>query len=147
MYQNILVAMDGSALSRKALQGAISVAGAVGADLVALHVVPRYPTSLFEGNVAWEPDEVARIEMSVADKGQAIADGAVRDAAKAGVKARGLVTQSDHVAEAILAAARKHKCDLVVMAAHGRRGIRRLLMGSETQHVLTHGTIPVLIVR
>ena len=147
MYQNILVATDGSRLSRKALQDAIGLAGAMGAQLVALHVVPRYPTSLFECNVAWEPDEVARIEMSVADKGQAIADGAVQDAARAGVKARSIVAQSDHVADAILAAARKHKCDLVVMAAHGRHGLSRLLMGSETQHVLTHGSVPVLVVR
>ena len=49
--------------------------------------------------------------------------------------------------EAILAAARKNKCDLVVMASHGRKGLKRLLLGSETQHVLTHGNIPVLVLR
>ena len=54
--------------------------------------------------------------------------------------------RSDLVAEAILSAARKHKCDLVVMASHGRKGLKRLL-GSETQHVLTHGNIPVLVLR
>ena len=51
------------------------------------------------------------------------------------------------MAEAILAAAKKNKCDLIVMASHGRRGLKRLLLGSETQHVLTHGNIPVLVLR
>jgi nucleotide-binding universal stress UspA family protein len=63
------------------------------------------------------------------------------------VKAQGVLTHSDHVAESILAAARKHRCDLIVMASHGRRGLARLLLGSETQHVLTHSTVPVLILR
>jgi nucleotide-binding universal stress UspA family protein len=51
------------------------------------------------------------------------------------------------VAESIVAAAKKHKCDLIVMASHGRKGIKRLLLGSETQHVLTHSTLPVLVLR
>jgi nucleotide-binding universal stress UspA family protein len=55
--------------------------------------------------------------------------------------------RSDLVAEAILTAAKKHKCDLVVMASHGRKGIKRILLGSETQHVLTHGSLPVLVLR
>ena len=58
-----------------------------------------------------------------------------------------ITVRSDLVAEAILNAAKKHKCDLVVMASHGRRGLKRLLLGSETQHVLTHGNIPVLVLR
>ena len=51
------------------------------------------------------------------------------------------------MAESIISAAKKHKCDLIVMASHGRKGVKRLLMGSETQHVLTHSTIPVLVLR
>ena len=51
------------------------------------------------------------------------------------------------LADALLAAAKKHQCDLIVMASHGRKGIKRLLLGSETQHVLTHATIPVLILK
>ena len=58
-----------------------------------------------------------------------------------------MVAHSDLVAESILAAAKKHKCDLIVMASHGRKGIKRLLLGSETQHVLTHGNLPVLVLR
>jgi nucleotide-binding universal stress UspA family protein len=65
----------------------------------------------------------------------------------AGVEAKAVVVRSDLVADAVAAAAKKHKCDLIVMASHGRRGLKRLLLGSETQHVLTHGTIPVLVLR
>ena len=72
----------------------------------------------------------------------------VKKAAEAkGVKARAITKMSDLVAESIISAAKKHKCDLIVMASHGRKGVKRLLMGSETQHVLTHSTIPVLVLR
>jgi nucleotide-binding universal stress UspA family protein len=64
-----------------------------------------------------------------------------------GVKVKPVTARSDLVSDAIIAAAKKHKCDLIVMASHGRRGIKRLLLGSETQLVLTHSHIPVLVLR
>ena len=64
-----------------------------------------------------------------------------------GVKAKAITAKSDLVSEAVIAAAKKHKCDLIVMASHGRRGIKRLLLGSETQLVLTHSHVPVLVLR
>ena len=147
MYQRILVATDGSALSKKAVRSAIDLAAAIDADLVALYVAPRYPVSYFEGGMAVSMQEIARTEKLWADKGQAVVD-AVQQSAKAeDVKAKAIVTKSDLVAESIMAAARKHKCDLVVMASHGRKGIKRVLLGSETQHVLTHSTVPVLVLR
>ena len=147
MYQRILVPTDGSALSKKAVKSAVDLASALGAELVALNVVPRYPRSYFEGGLAVSADEVARVEQQWTAQGQAVADAVVKAAAKAGVKARAVTVRSDLVAEAILAAARKNRCDLVVMASHGRKGLKRLLLGSETQHVLTHGNIPVLVLR
>lgn len=147
MYQRILVPTDGSALSRKAIRSAIDLAATVGAEVVALNVVPRYPQTYFEGGLNVSASEVARVEKQWAEHGQALADEAGRAAAKAGVKVKSITVKSDLVAEAILAAARKNKCDLVVMASHGRKGIKRLLLGSETQHVLTHGSIPVLVLR
>jgi nucleotide-binding universal stress UspA family protein len=147
MYRRILVATDGSTLSKKAVKSAIELAGAVGAELVALYVVPRYPVSYFEGGVTVSTEDIARTEKQWADKGQAVVD-AVRDAAEAaGVKTRTSLSRSDLVAESILATARKSKCDLVVMASHGRKGLKRILLGSETQHVLTHSTVPVLVLR
>ena len=147
MYQRILVPTDGSTLSKKAVRGAIELAQSIGAELVVLNVVPRYPTSYFEGGVNVSPGEVARTEKAWQDQGRVTAQSAADMAIAAGVKARAVIAKSDLVAEAILAATRKHKCDLVVMASHGRKGIKRLLLGSETQHVLTHGNVPVLVLR
>lgn len=147
MYQRILVAVDNARLSRKAEKAAISLASSLGAELVAVHVVPSYPVSLFEGAVTVTAKEVSRIEGAWSTKGQALVDAVVAAAAKQGVKAKGALAHSDRVADALLSAARKHKCDLIVMASHGRRGLSRVLLGSETQHVLSHGTIPVLVLR
>lgn len=147
MYKRLLVPTDGSALSKKATRSAVALASALGAELVALNVVPRYPMSYFDGALTVSPDEVSRIEKQWSEQGQALAEAVRKAAAAAGVEARAITVRSDLVAEAILAAARKHKCDLVVMASHGRRGVKRLLLGSETQHVLTHGEIPVLVLR
>ena len=147
MYQRILVPSDGSPLSRKAVRSAVELAAAVGAEVVALNVVPRYPMSYFEGGISIAPSEVARVERQWAEKGQSIADEVGRVAERAGVKYKAVIAKSDLVAEAIISAAKKHKCDLIVMASHGRKGLKRLLLGSETQHVLTHSHIPVLVLR
>lgn len=147
MYQRILVATDDSRLSRRAVRSAIALAAAVGAELVALHVVPRYPTHFFEGAATFDADDVARVERQWADHGRALVDRVVEAARAAGVVARAAVTCSDRVAESVLATARKHRCDLIVMASHGRKGLQRVLLGSETQNVLTQGTLPVLVLR
>jgi len=147
MYQRILTCTDGSVLSRKAISAAIELATLANAELVALKVVPRYPMSYFEGSVALSPDEVGRIEKQWADEGQAVVDAVKAQAQKKGVKARAVTTRSDLVAESIIATAKKHRCDLIVMASHGRKGLKRVLLGSETQHVLTHSSVPVLVLR
>lgn len=147
MYKRILVATDGGALSQTAVSSAVELAAAIGAELVALYVVPRYPISYFEGGITMSMDTIANTEKQWLDKGQAIVD-AVKDRAKTvGVTTSAVVSQSDLVAEAIMSTAAQHQCDLVVMASHGRKGIQRVLLGSETQHVLTHSTIPVLVLR
>lgn len=147
MYQKILVATDGSALSKKAVNSAIALAALTGAELVALKVVPRYPQSYFEGGLALQAAEVGRVEKQWAEAGQAIVDAVQKSAAAKGVKAKALTVKSDLVSDAIIAATKKHKCDLIVMASHGRRGIKRLLLGSETQQVLTYSHVPVLVLR
>ena len=147
MYERILVATDDSRLSRKAVKAAVELAGRLEAALVAVQVVPRYPMSYFEGAVALRPEEVGRIEKRWMEKGRSVVEAIAAQGQKAGIDARGIVAQSDAPADAILAAARKHKCDLIVMASHGRRGLARVLLGSETQHVLAHTDIPILVLR
>ena len=147
MYKKILVATDGSTLSKKAVSAAIDLAALCGAELVAVKIIPRYPQSYFEGGLALQAAEVGRVEKQWAEDGQAIVDAVQHAALAKGVKTKAATVKSDLVSDAIIAAARKHKCDLIVMASHGRRGIKRLLLGSETQLVLTHSHVPVLVLR
>ena len=147
MYKRILIATDGSKLSKMAVSSGIQLAELIGAQIIALKVIPRYPLSYFEGGMAISTMDVAKIEKEWAENGQAAVDAVAASALARGVKAKAVTIRSDMVAEAIINAAKKHKCDLIVMASHGRNGIKRLLMGSETQHVLTHSHIPVLVLR
>ena len=147
MYQRILIATDGSELSDKAVQSGLDLARLCGASVVALKVVPRYPRSYFEGGAAVDPAEVKRIEAQWSEAAQGLVNEVKQRGKAAGVAVKAVVVKSDLIAEAILAAAKKHECDLIVMASHGRKGLKRLLLGSETQHVLTHSHIPVLVLR
>ena len=147
MYARILVATDGSSLSKKAVADAIGLAATCGAELIALKVVPRYPQAYFEGSIPLNAKDVARIEAQWSEEAQAAVDAVKKQAEAKGVKAKALVSRSDIVSDAIIAAAKKQKADLVVMASHGRKGIKRLLLGSETQQVLTHCHVPVLVLR
>ncbi len=145
MYKRILVATDGSTLSKKAVSSAIALAQLSGAELIALKVVPRYPQSYFEGGLALPLSDINKIEKQWAAQGQAVVDAVAKAAKGKGVTAKGVVVKSDLISEAIIATAKKNKCDLIVMASHGRKGIKRLLLGSETQQVLTHTHTPVLV--
>ena len=147
MYTRILVATDGSTLSKKAVANAITLAATCGAELVALKVVPRYPQTYFEGSVPLSAAEIARIEKQWTDAAAENLAVVQKAASAKGVSCKGVTVKSDVVSDAIIGAAKKHKADLIVMASHGRKGIKRLLLGSETQQVLTHSHTPVLVLR
>ena len=147
MFKRILVATDGSPLSQKAVTSAIALAALSGAELVALTVVPRYPTNYFDGAAVFTPEDIGRIERQWTEAAQTTLDTIAKQAEASGVKIRTATVSADLVAEAIIGAAKKHQCDMIVMASHGRQGIKRLLLGSETQHVLTHSDLPVLVLR
>lgn len=147
MYQRILVATDGSKLSARAVEHAIALADLTGGELVALRVVPRYPQTYFEGGVALGANEVKQIEKQWEEEARETVAAVKAQAQGRQIKVKPITVKSDLVAEAIIAAAKRHKCDLIVMASHGRRGLKRLLLGSETQQVLTHSHTPVLVLR
>ena len=147
MYQRILIATDGTPLSNKAADHGIELATLAGAEVIVLTVVPRYPVSYIEGGMSIPVTTVGDVEKQWADAAQAVVD-KVKGAAEArGVKAKAVTKRSDLVSESIIATAKKYQCDLIVMASHGRKGIKRVLMGSETTQVLTHSHIPVLVLR
>ncbi len=147
MYTRILVATDGSDLSQKAVATAIDLAAACKAELVAFQAVPPYPISYFEGGIAIDGAEVERIESLWTESAMVNVRAIAKTASDKGVKAQALTKRSDVVSNAVIAAAKDHHCDLIVMASHGRRGLSRLLLGSETQQVLTHASTAVLVVR
>ena len=147
MYANLLVATDGSKLSDKAVTHATSLAKAVGASITAFYAAPDYPMPAYADGVVYEPvsrKEYAKLAAEDADR---ILAAAVTKAKSAGVECRTAFTIAAAPWEAILAAAKKHKCDAIVMASHGRRGLSAVLLGSETQKVLTHTKLPVIVVR
>jgi len=147
MYTKVLVPTDGSPLSDKALKEAAGLARATGATLTLLHVVPAYrmPVSGFEGAIMQNVITPERYKRSMRAHAKRLLDAAARKAG--GTATRRDCVFSDYPHDAIVAAARKHRCDLVVMASHGWRGLKGLLLGSETHKVLTHSRIPVLVVR
>ncbi|MDI3380873.1 universal stress protein [Xenophilus aerolatus] len=147
MYQRILVPTDATPLSRKAVTHALTLAAEQGAELVVLNVMPRYPTSYLEGAMVFEAEDVARVEKQWAEQARTLVNRVAKQAQARGIRARAVVVKSDLVAESIVAAATKHQADLIVMASHGRKGLKRVLMGSETLNVLTHSEVPVLVLR
>ena len=110
-----------------------------------IYVVPIYPVSYFEGSNSVGNKEIASIEKSWKEKGETIVDLVKKAALTKGIEAESVVIKSALVAETILKVADEKKCDLIVMASHGYKGVKRVLLGSETQHVLTQGNVPVLV--
>jgi nucleotide-binding universal stress UspA family protein len=147
MYKRILVATDGSELSDKAVQSAIALAADLKAELIALKVVPHYPQSYFEGAAPIDTRAIDDVEKNWEESAQKVVGAVVTAGAARGVKVQGLTAKSDLVSETVIKTATAQNCDLIVMASHGRNGLKRLLLGSETQHVLTHSHIPVLVLR
>jgi nucleotide-binding universal stress UspA family protein len=144
MYKRILFPTDGSDITAKALQTAIALAKLSGAELSVLAVKEPFPYSAISEMQPVPPQEFF-------DAQERVAAARVKDvstaAAAAGVACKGYTVEAVHPWEAILDHAKSQGCDLILMASHGRRGMSALLLGSETQKVLTHSTLPVLVVR
>ena len=150
MYKSILVPTDGSKPSADAIKQAVMFAKAIGAKLTMIHVMPDTEASVNERyNVL--PALAAPLKKKYKQEAAAISkeilDQACAQAAAAGVEWAKVSVVSDLPYEAIIKQAAKSRCDLIMMASHGRKGLQGVLLGSETQKVLTHSKIPVLVVR
>jgi nucleotide-binding universal stress UspA family protein len=144
MYKRILVPTDGSDITSKAVQSAIAMAKLTGAEVFALAVKEPFPYSAISEMQPVPPQEFLDAQERVAAaRVKAVAEAA----ATAGVSCHAHSVEGLHPWEAILDHGKAQDCDLIVMASHGRRGMSALLLGSETQKVLTHSTVPVLVVR
>lgn len=148
MYKNILVPHDGTELSDEAAAHAVALARAVKAKLTFVHVVAHRSLVLDEGVSSklvhkLETDYEALAKKKAEERLVKVTEQAKKD----GVDCKSLVVVADDPYKEIIAQAGTLKCDLIVMASHGRRGLEGLLLGSETVKVLTHSKTPVLVVR
>lgn len=147
MYKRILVTTDGSELSDKAVEHAIALAKIHGSELLALKVTQLRLEDHWDGQIGRDTMQEAEQDKRRAAMSQTIVDRIKTAATAVGVKATAITEKSNYIADTVIDVASKHGCDLIVMASHGRRGLARVLLGSETQHVLTHSHIPVLVLR
>ena len=144
MYQRILVPTDGSDVTAKAIETAVSLAKVLGARIETLSVKEPFPYSAISEIQPIAPQEYFDAQERIA---QRRVQQVVAACAAAGLGCEAHTAEALHPYEAIIAHAGQRGCDLIVMASHGRRGMSALLLGSETQKLLTHTTIPVLVVR
>jgi nucleotide-binding universal stress UspA family protein len=147
MFKHILVPTDGSSFSNKAVATGARLAQSLDAKLLVLHVrSPIESPHHVEGGALSSLGGKAAMQ-EIEDEERDLLDAALAIAASGGVKAETAFVSGYSPYDAIIRIAREQQCDLIAMASHGRRGISSLLLGSETQKVLTHTAIPVLIVR
>ncbi len=147
MFKHILVPTDGSALSDSTVARAVSFAKESGARITFFYSQPDFPMPIYGEGALIDPTTPEQFAKSASAEAEAILS-----KARGAAEADGVACDSDTAVnqvpyEAIIDAADRHGCDLIFMASHGRRGIAGLLLGSETQKVLTHSKTPVLVYR
>lgn len=148
MYSRILIATDGSQLAKKAVEHGLQLASSLKSTAVIVTVTEMQTTTdTAGGSKEWQHDALVAYESAVEQSAQAILDEATE-----GAKSLGVACESHHLrdrrpAEGIMEMAELEDCDLIVMASHGRRGVRKMLLGSETAEVIALSTRPVLVLR
>ena len=145
MYKNILIAIDGSDLALKAVDHGLALAKALDAKVIAMTATESWTSTAFgEMPMAFPIEDY---EKGCADGAAMILSAVTKRADQAGVSCQLLHVKDHHPADGIIETANLKGCDLIVMASHGRRGLSRLLLGSQANAVVTHSTVPVLICR
>jgi nucleotide-binding universal stress UspA family protein len=147
MFKHLLVPTDGSQLSEATVTRAVSFAKDAGARITFFYAQPDFPMPIYGEGALIDPTTPEQFAKSAEEEARKILGKAKQIADDAGVVADTDTVVNEVPYEAIIDAADRHGCDLIFMASHGRRGIAGLLLGSETQKVLTHTKIPVLIYR
>lgn len=146
MFKHILVPTDGSRLSDRAVKAAAELARASGGKVTLFHVIAEYKSPYYPDGYVYDFGTKSEY-LKETGEGAAKLIGKAKALFAKKVRVIGLHGYSDTPAAAILAAARRQKADVIVMASHGRRGVEKLLLGSETQKVVTLSKLPVLVVK
>ena len=147
MFKHILLPVDGSELSERGVAQTIEMAKALGAQITAMHVVSNYHVAQAEGYVMPEVSFLReRFENEAQTSAREILQQVKEAADKLGIECDTVVAHGDSPYVTIISQARSSRCDLIIMASHCYKGLALLLHGSETTKVLTHSTVPVLVV-
>ena len=147
MFKHLLVPTDGSPLSQDAVARAVSFAREAGARITFFYAEPEAPAAYLGLGAISNPHLSQALHERLDSAAREILNAARQVAQAAGVDCQLLALVGDRPYELIVQAAESSGCDLIFMASHGRRGVTALLLGSETQQVLTHSKIPVLVYR
>lgn len=147
MFKHIFVPTDGSQLSQETVKRAIGFAKETGARITFFYAKPEYPVAFYGEGALIDPTTPEKFAKMAQQQADDILGACEKQATSAGVACGVASKTSDIPYEAIIAAAEAAGSDLIFMASHGRRGFGGLLLGSETQKVLTHSRIPVLVYR
>lgn len=147
MFKHLLVPTDGSKLSQATITRAVSFAREANARITFFYAQPDFPMPIYGEGALIDPTTPEQFAKSAAEEAKNILEEAKATADNAGVVSDTDTAVNEVPYEAIIDAAERHGCDMIFMASHGRKGFAGLLLGSETQKVLTHTKIPVLIYR
>lgn len=148
MYKHILIATDGSELADKGVEQGFALAQTLGAKVTVLSVTEPLPWRARQAALnAGVEDPAGRYDQSIDEEMNRRFDAIRQRATDKGVKVELTHEIDEHPAEAIIRLADREKCDLIVMSSHGRRGVRRFVLGSQTAEVVTQTMIPVLVIR
>ncbi len=147
MFKHIFVPTDGSQLSTETVKQAVDFAAEAGAQITFFYARPEYPVSFYGEGALVDPTTPERFAEMADSQAKEVLGACEKLAQASNVPCSLLAVTSDIPFEAIIAGADTAGCDLIFMASHGRRGFSGLLLGSETQKVLTHSKIPVLVYR
>ena len=149
MYANILLSTDGSDVARKGAKQGIALAKALTARVTVITVTEPLPIDYGSGHAGgWIPtqQEFDLFDAACKERAAKVLDEARAMAEQVGMSAELLHVPNAHPATAIIETAKSRGCDLIVMGSHGRRGLRKLILGSQTSEVLADGSVPVLVV-
>lgn len=147
MFKHILVPVDGSQLSMDTVKRAVDFSAETGARMTFFYAKPEYPVAFYGEGALIDPTTPEKFASMAEQQAQAILGKCAEMANAESVPCDIRSSTRDVPYEAIIDAAETAGCDMIFMASHGRRGISGLLLGSETQKVLTHSKIPVLVYR
>lgn len=149
MYKHILIPTDGSELSTRGVTCGLELAKTLSAKVTFVHAIEVF-TSVFsspDGQWIGGAELVGQLEAAQEQSAKTALDAVSQQASEAGVPADTVSLRDVTPSDAIIQTAEEHACDLIVMASHGRRGVRRMMLGSQTAEVLARSTVPVLVIR